>query len=73
MQDLNHIQGQQIRNIALKANCSEAYVRMILSGARENKSAKAKKIYRAAKKVNTAIEKVQSVVTKEFLIIGEND
>lgn len=70
---LKHIKNDQIKFLSRQAKCSEAYVRMILSGDRANRSLKAKTILAEATKINKGIEKAQQKSSKEFLIIGEND
>lgn len=71
--NLPHVQAQHITTLADKFTCSGTYVYQIVNGIREAKSAKARQVLRAAKILNSAIEKGNRKINKEIILIGEND
>ncbi len=73
VQNLDHIQGEQVKFLADKANCSEDYIRKIMCGERMVKSIKSRQVLKAAKTLNTAIENAQNKDQKDLIIVGEND
>lgn len=70
---LELIEGQQIRQLADKANVKYQYVWQIMKGKRDTKSIKAKAIYSAAKALNESIKQGLSKAERKLQPITDND
>lgn len=70
-QNLEHITGDRVVEIAKKVGCTRQYVYMVLNGEREAHTPTAKKILDAAEILNTAIRNGLDGVDK--LLITQDD
>lgn len=73
LQGLELIEGQQIRQIAQKADVTRQYVAKILKGQSPMNTITAKAIYAAARALNDSMKKGFSKADEKLQPINEND